>query len=111
MMIDFYEEVLALSYFREKKSEYIISDLIEILGYNRNQIDELIWRLFTKEYLCYNDNMLSITNKGMTFLISQNSDEMSARDDYFLMVKISPESALPIEAPYVPERFTKKYDG
>ena len=56
-MIDYYEEVLALSYFREKKSEYIISDLIEILGYNRDQMDELIWRLFAKEYLCYNDNM------------------------------------------------------
>ena len=110
-MIDYYEEVLALSYFREKKSEYIISELIEILGYNRDQIDELIRRLFTKEYLCYNDNMISITNKGMTFLISRNSDEMSARDDQFLMIKISPESALPIDAPYVPERFTKKYDG
>lgn len=110
-MIDYYEEVLALSYFREKKSEYIISELIEILGYNRDQIDELIRRLFTKEYLCYNDNMISITNKGMTFLISRNSDEMSARDDQFLMIKISPEAALPIDAPYVPEKFTKKYDG
>lgn len=110
-MTDFYKEILALSYFREKKSEYIISDLIEILGYNRDQIDELIGRLFTKEYLCYNDNMISITSKGMAFLISQNSDEMSARDDQFFMIKISPESALSLDAPYVPKRFTKKYDG
>ncbi len=110
-MTDFYEEVLALSYFKEKKSQYIISELMEILGYNRNQIDELIERLFAKEYLCYIENLISITSKGVTFLISKNSDEMSASDDQFLMIKISPESALSIDAPYVPEKFTKKYDG
>ena len=110
-MTEFYKEILALSYFREKESEYIISELIEILGYNRNQIDELISCLFTKEYLCYKDNMISVTSKGKTFLISQNSDEMSSSDNQFLMIKISPESALPIDAPYVPDSFTKKYDG
>lgn len=110
-MTDFYKEILALSYFREKKSEYIISDLIEILGYNRNQMDELLESLFKKEYLCYNENLISVTSKGMTFLISQNSNEMSAEDDHFSMIKICPESALPIDAPYVPKKFTKKYDG
>ncbi len=110
-MTDFYKEILALSYFREKKSEYTLSELKEILGYNENQMDELIGSLFTKEYLCYDDNMISVTIKGMIYLISQNSDEMNVRDNQFLMIKISPESALPIDAPYVPKRFTKKYNG
>ena len=65
-MTEFYKEILALSYFREKESEYIISELIEILGYNRNQIDELKNTLINKYSKHINRELL---NKYLKMLL------------------------------------------
>lgn len=107
-MID-YSKVLALSYFKEKGNQYVISELMEILGYTRTQIDNLMDELFAKDYIGYNDDMICVSKKGMTFLIGNNYDDLNLNDQQFKMVKIDPNSAVSFDYPYVPEKFTKKF--
>lgn len=102
---------LALTYFKEKREKYSISELMEMLGYNLNQIDELIYNLMHNEYLCYIDNLLSITKKGLTFLISNDNEDICLQADDYVIPHIDPQKALPIDTPYVPDKFVKKYKG
>ena len=107
-MVD-YSTVLALSYFKEKGNKYVISELMEILGYTRTQIDDLMNELFAKDYIGYDDDMIHVSKKGMTFLIGNNYDDLSLNDQQFRMIKIDPNSAVSFDYPYVPEKFTKKF--
>lgn len=106
-----YVSLLALAYFKEKGREYLFSELMELLGHNRAQFSELMNTLFEKEYLTYDENMVSITGKGLTFLISRDQSDMVLHSESTMSLHIKPESSMPLDAPYVPERFTKKYSG
>ena len=101
--------MLALSYFKEKGNRYVISELMELLGYTRNQIDDLMDELFAKDYIGYDDDMIHVSKKGMTFLIGNNYDDLNLNDQQFKMVKIDPNSAVSFDDPYVPKKFTKKF--
>ena len=64
--MDQYRILLALSYFKEKKGQYSISELMLILGFNNKQISELIEFLLNNCFLEYNDDfLLVITDKGI----------------------------------------------
>ncbi len=104
-----YVSLLALAYFKEKGREYLFSELMELLGYNRAQFSELLDTLFGKEYLTYDDNMVSITGKGLTFLISRDQSDMVLHSESTMLLHIKPEMSVPLDAPYVPHRFTKKF--
>lgn len=104
-----YSISLALAYFKEKREHYVIGELAEILGYNGEQITELIQYLLSKQYISYIDDLLAITPKGITLLISKNQDTLFIQEDDFITPHIDPNHALPIDAPYVPVGFTKKF--
>lgn len=106
-----YSFLLALAYFKEKQQAYIISELMEMLGYNRTQVSELVSELIEKGYIVYVDNLISISGKGVTFLVSHNQAEMVLQTDEIRPSRIKPETAISLEAPYVPIEFTKKYSG
>lgn len=104
-----YSISLALTYFKVKSERYIIGELAEILGYNGEQIADLLQYLLTKQYIAYIDDLLAITPKGITLLISKNQDTLFIQEDNFITPHIDPKQALPIDAPYVPVGFTKKF--
>ena len=103
-----YSTSLALAYFKEKREHYIIGELAEILGYNSEQIAELIEYLLNKNYIAYTNSLLTITSKGITLLISNNYDSLSIQAEDFVTPHIDSKNAMPIDAPYVPVGFTKK---
>ena len=103
-----YSTSLALAYFKEKREHYIIGELAEILGYNSKQIAELVEYLLSKDYIAYINDLLTITPKGITFLISNNHDSLSIQAENFVTAHIDSKNAMPIDAPYVPVGFTKK---
>ena len=105
-----YTTILALAYFKEHKEHYLLSELMEILGFNRRQMDGLIYDLLNKNLICYSDGMINLTDTGLTFMIANNHDDSDITDDSFNMVKIDPKTAMSIDTPYVPQNFTKKYD-
>lgn len=107
--MDDYSISLALAYFKEKRERYVLGELAEILGYNSNQIAELVQNLLSQKYITYIDNLLAITPKGITLLILRNQDKLSIQEDGFIMSHIDPRNALSIDAPYVPVGFTKKF--
>ncbi|MGI6028507.1 MAG: hypothetical protein ACOX81_03730 [Candidatus Heteroscillospira sp.] len=102
---------LALSYFREKREKYLISELMEILGYNRNQIDALIMHLMQEEFLRYEDDLLRLSTKGISYLIANDQAGVSIKVDEINRPHINPQNVLALDAPYVPVGFTKKYKG
>ncbi len=106
-----YISLLALAYFKEKGRKYLFSELMELLGFNRAQFSELMDLLIEKEYVKYEDNLISITGKGLTFLISRDQSDMVLQIENTMLLHIKPETAVPLDAPYVPHRFTKKYSG
>ena len=102
---------LALSYFREKREKYLISELMEILGYNRNQIDALIMHLIQEEFLRYEDDLLCLSTKGISYLIANDQAGVSVKVEEINKPHINPQNVLALDAPYVPVGFTKKYKG
>ena len=62
--MDDYSMLLALAYFKERQQNYIFSELMELLGFNRIQLANLMDKLFDKEFIAYNNNLASITQKG-----------------------------------------------
>lgn len=101
---------LALSYFKEKKSNYILSELKEMLGYGNAHFEELIFKLISEEYIAYTDDLLCITSKGIKFLIANDQIDNVLESEKLLMKHIKPENALSIDTPYVPTKFEKKYN-
>lgn len=102
---------LTLSYFREKREKYLISELMEILGYSRQQIDALIVRLMQDELLQYEDDLLCLSVKAVSYLIANDQAGFSTHIEEINTPNINPQSALALDAPYVPVEFTKKYRG
>lgn len=102
---------MALTYFKERGKDYIISELMEILGYSRYQIDDLIMSLIQAEHLHYEDNLLTITAKGITHLISKNHAGFQIQVDDLPTPHINIQKAQSIDVPYVPIHFAKKYKG
>lgn len=106
-----YVLLLSLAYFKEKGRDYLFSELMELLGFNRVQFSELLDLLIEREYIIYKDNLISVTGKGLTFLISRDQSDMVLHAESTMLLHIKPETAVPLDAPYVPRRFTKKYSG
>lgn len=103
--------LLALAYFKERREHYIIGELSEILGQNSEQTVELVEYLLERNYISYVNDLLAITSKGVTLLISNNSVSLSIQAEDFVTPHINPNRAIPIDAPYVPIGFTKKFKG
>lgn len=81
-----------------------------MLGYGNAQFEELIFKLISEEYIAYKDDLLCITSKGIKFLIANDQTDSVLESEKLLMKHIKPENALPIDTPYVPTKFIKKYN-
>ena len=103
-----YIELLALSYFRKKQNNYEIHELMQILGFGQQQIDELIQKLITKNFIEYNMNLLQVTEKGLNYLLTLNCNNCDLNEDSYELFKLDKENVLSISNPYVPEKFLKK---
>ena len=103
-----YSISLALAYFKEKRENYIIGEIAALLGYNGAQVNRLFEYLIEQKYIDYSDDLITITPKGITFLISKDQDNLRSQSDYFVKPHINPEKALPLDVPYVPRGFYKK---
>lgn len=106
-----YSVSLALAYFKEKREHYIVGELAEMLGYNNEQLADLIQHLLEKKYIGYINDLLSITPRGLTRLISKNQDTLLTQEEEFITPHINVRHALAIDAPYVPTNFSKKFKG
>lgn len=106
-MID-YTSLLALAYFREKKQEYTIGELMEILGLDTIQIKRLIESLLEVGYIEYYNNLLQISKKGLTRLISENQDALVLSSNDLKLKHIKPENSISVEDPFVPREFDQK---
>lgn len=103
-----YTILLALAYFREKKQEYSIGELMEILGLDSVQINKLIESLLEAEYIEYYNSLLQISKKGLTRLISENQDALVLSSKNLKLNHIKPENAVPKDMPFVPKGFNQK---
>ena len=108
--MDKYVLLLALTYFRERGENYLISELMQIIGYNHNQTDDLILSMLEKGYIEYQQDLLSISGKGLAKLIAENQDEMVLCAEKIGLKYIQPENAVSYEVPYVPVNFQAKID-
>lgn len=108
--MDKYVLLLALTYFKEKGENYQINELMQIIGYNRNQTDDLISTMIDKGYIEYQLDLLSISGKGLAKLIAENQDEMVLCADNIGPKHIQPEKGVSYEVPYVPVNFQAKID-
>lgn len=109
MTVKEYTTFLALAYFKEKQSSYLISEMMELLGLTQAQVDNLISQLLQNGFISYDDSLLKITSKGLTYLITNNCGMIEVENKTIPLCHISPERATPIDEPYVPKRFLKKY--
>lgn len=106
-----YAVLIALAYFNELKDKYTINELAEILGYTHKRIEELTFYLLSNGYIEYVDNLLEISQKGLTLLIANEMEDFSFSPENINLIHINPDNALSITEPYVPKDFAKKYDG
>lgn len=106
--MDNYSSLLALVYFKEKDDRYSISELMQVLGCNAVQIDDLISSLIEKGYLEYQKDLLKLSNKGLIKLIAANLDDMVLRTDKQELKHIQPDKAVSFDEVYVPNNFQAK---
>jgi len=103
-----YAVLLALSYFKQYKETYILTDLAEILGYNLTRLDLLIDELLNNEMLLFNGYLLEISNKGIMLLFNNDMNNYDYEDERIIYNTIDPTKAWNIHKPYVPHSFMKK---
>ena len=105
-----YRILLALQYFKEYRESYSISSLMQKLGLTLKQVDSLIDQMIDKKLLKYEDYLLIITEKGRRIIIANNMQYYKI-DNNHQNNKIFIDKALSLDSPYVPNRFSKKYNA
>jgi hypothetical protein len=103
-----YASLIALSYFNQYKDNYVLSDLIQILGMTMKKFDDLLSELFSKQYIEYRKNLITITESGTSILVAANMYHYDNDDHEYATLHIDKKAAIPIDQPYVPDRFFTK---
>ena len=106
-----YIELLALVYFKNKGTEYDLSELRYILGLTQLQLDELISILFEKNYLEYSNYVMCLSEKGLSLLKQEQALNHKYKSDEKQLLVIHKEKAISLDTIYVPKDFIKKYSG
>lgn len=96
-----YRDLLALEYFKNTGKNYSLQELSRILGLTVQQLDELIYKLKSQQYIAYVDYELEITNKGITKLIA---NDFYDNEEHEILTK----EKMNIWDIYIPENFEKK---
>lgn len=98
-----------LSYFKNHQENYSFSDLASKLGLSVSEIDAIISEMIDDTQLEYNtENMLVLTQKGRLAILNEQFDYISFSDEIKGNGIIHPESALPLDAVFIPENFLSK---
>lgn len=103
-----YATLLALSFFKQYKDSYILSELMKILGADAEQLDSLIFELIDSGYIEYQNYMLTITEKGNAELVASNMNQYNDQDIDFIKLHVNQSAVWPIDKPYVPDKFMTK---
>lgn len=103
-----YTKILALSYFKQYRQSYVLSDLMKILGIDAVRLDKLITKLMEEDLLIFDEYLLRITEKGLCLIISKNMQGYNELDNEYLNPKIKPDKAWSLDKPYVPKKFMTK---
>lgn len=100
---------LALSYFKNVGGQYDLSELMQLLGLQQNQLDKLIFGLKKDMYIGYENYELRITEKGLLHLISCNQIDSAVENEQYEYKNISISNLKLLNEPYVPKKFLTKF--
>lgn len=103
-----FKNMLILSYFFQYKNDYLLSKLQVILGLTTLQLENRILELIDCKMLEYNNNLLSITTKGIQKVVSNNFDSFPFEINNEL-ISLDVGKAIKIDDIYIPNNFLKKY--
>lgn len=105
-----FKSMLVLSYFFQYKSRYLLSELQELLGFTSMQLESKIFKLMEDDYLKYEENLLSITRKGLQIVLSRNLDSFPFQIvDDAEVATVSIGKAIELKQIYIPKNFNTKY--
>ena len=107
--MDNYVSRLILAYLFNIGSEYEVGELMQLSGKNSKELTVIINYLLDNEYIAYCEYELTVTQKGISYLISNDSLNDVFLNDCPVLRNIDPQSALSINEPYVPKKFNRKY--
>ena len=106
--LDEYVFSLALSYLKTYGETYSVSELLNLLGLTKQQMDKLIAHLKSSGFIEYSNYELSITNKGLQHLVIQNQINSVLGKSEYAFIHINKSSAISLETPYIPHKFLTK---
>ena len=105
-MLD-YKNLLILSYFYQNNSNYSLEKLQNLLGSTLDQLEQRLYQLIGDKYLEYEDNLLCITEKGLSIVLKNNMGAFP-----FELSDVTPirnkRDRLDLEDVYIPYNFLVK---
>ncbi|MCU6793730.1 hypothetical protein OB236_16620 [Paenibacillus sp. WQ 127069] len=107
--MDFRHELI-LIYFASVEDDFLLSDLVELLGIDYGILDEMLQTLINESYLVYDEyNLFVLSEHAQLLLRSKNLHNINL----FELQQKSPikyvDNPLPINGLYVPKHFDKKF--
>jgi len=106
--MDNYRKQLALLYFKTSGNEYDLSDLMQLLGLQQNQLDIILSELRKEGFICTNNYEIAITEKGILHLVANNITNNADSGVQYPFKNIVSENLMPLNEPYVPKKFLTK---
>lgn len=106
--MDNYRKQLTLLYFKTSGYEYDLSELMQLLGLQQNQLDLILLELKNDGFICTNNYEIEITEKGISHLISNNISSNADNSIKYSFNNIVVENLMQLNEPYVPKRFLTK---
>lgn len=104
-----YTVSLFLLYIKDMGNDYDLSEVKQILGITQHQLEYIMKDLIKQELIEYVNFTLKITHKGLRYLISKNNINFHIQDDEYI-TNIKRHEVLPVDAPYIPKNFDRKYN-
>jgi hypothetical protein len=109
-----YRDILIIFYFNSVKSNYIYSDLVELLGLTYSLVSEKVDTLIEEAYLFLDeDKLIQISEKGLVILREKKFSNIHIFDLYddkgLANDKIS--KCLDVNEIFIPKNFDKKFKG
>jgi hypothetical protein len=105
--MDEYNKLLILAYFKEFHENYSLQEIKKYLGVTNGYFDNLISQLIDDEFLVYKDYLITLSLKGRTYLINKNMEWYSFDEN---LIDNVDGDKWPLDKPYVPKKFSKKYN-
>lgn len=107
-----YKNLLILLYFAQVQDNYDYTELRQIMGMTKYQLEERLIYLKEEGLLYYNNFLLEITKEGLTklnsnYILLNNDNSVFSEDDYNY-AHIDKSKAISISDIYIPKNFQEK---